>query len=123
MSLFCVSVPSRLLNLELFPYSAGSYQWTLLSLCGFGESPARRLYMFTQRAMNLVPKGGWRITYVDSAKCCTALFDRHAIFMQMWIQAVAVILPRVQQHFDGEPSFRLLYCAAAGLTLNGRSIY
>lgn len=25
----------------------------------------------------------------------------------MWIQAVAVILPRVQQHFDGEPSFRL----------------
>ncbi|KAG6812305.1 hypothetical protein H0H92_003478 [Tricholoma furcatifolium] len=36
----------------------GNYQWTLLSLCGFGEP--------------------------------------------MWIQAVAIILPRVQRHYDGK---------------------
>ncbi|KAL0565988.1 hypothetical protein V5O48_016027 [Marasmius crinis-equi] len=41
----------------------GSYQWTLLSLCGLG----------------------W-------------LADN--LFMKMWIQAIAIILPRVQQHYS-----------------------
>ncbi|KAJ7225962.1 MFS general substrate transporter, partial [Mycena pura] len=51
----------------------GSYQWTLLCLCGFG----------------------WMADNVGVSA------DRDlAHLAQMWLQAVAIVLPRVQQHFS-----------------------
>jgi hypothetical protein len=61
----------------------GSYQLALLSLCGFSDF----------------------LSFTDSS----FLLNES---LQMWLQVIAIILPRVQQHYADEPTVELLTWSA-----------
>lgn len=58
MGTFTCTICSRIVFCSLsFTLRSGSYQWTLLSLCGFGESHTRNDGALTERNLNSL----WRL--------------------------------------------------------------
>ena len=76
--------------------SKGSYQWALLTLCGFGV--LRHLLQCFKKSLP--------VFQVGQLITCVTPFDRlstsscsHALHVQMWLQAIAIILPRVRDQY------------------------
>ena len=73
----------------------GSYQWTLVSLCGFGA-----LYLLLGAIIHAHTNYiGWMADNVGTVEHNLITLS---ILPQMWLQAVAIILPRVQHHYSGK---------------------
>lgn len=115
---FACASPAKIAETGSF---TGPYQWVLLSLCGFGI-PSTLFSVISLLTKRLHGQAGWPTMWVTTPRNAhwgprfhgltppNGQANRHCF--QMWLQGVAIILPRVQRHYDSEYGLSLQPFAA-----------